>query len=487
MISIISINAFKEESLITKTHINHIKKGILFTLSIYIIYALVFSVSIFRVNEPIVNAETNQQTVDRFWSEEPSNDQVVLLDDGQQAAMARINLIEQAKDNIQIAYYTVQNGVIADAIFSSMIDAANRGVKVEILLDGIFHNLRGNMKDTVYAFTLHPNIELKYYEPLNFLKPWTWNNRLHDKLMVIDQEYAIIGGRNIADKYFIQEKNKDAVKDRDVLIMNTDRQASDISVIPQMKAYFSELWNHDFSKQASKKLSNRQELKGKNHTIQLLADREQLTIDFPDMFNQDINWDELAIPTNKISFIHNPIQRMNKEPWVLSEITNLLETAENSFIIESPYIIPTQNMLQYLDDATLSDKKGTIMTNSVMSTPNPLAYSGHIRHTHKMVDNGLSLIEYEGPDSVHGKTYIFDNRLSMIGSFNLDARSSFLSTESMVVIDSPAFADHLNKAMETRFSESNNGTEKNVNQPPFFKKLFLKILSYVTALYQHLL
>src|SRR5690625_6412128 len=100
---------------------------------------------------------------------------------------------------------------------------------------------------------------------------------------------------------------------------------------------------------------------------------------------------------------------------------------------------------------------------------NPLAYSRHIKHTNKMKNNGLDLIEYEGPDSVHGKTYIFDQRLSMIGSFNLDARSSFLSTESMVVIDSPAFADHLNDAMEIRFTGSNHTTEKMINHDHFLK------------------
>src|SRR5699024_9208084 len=229
-------------SLIKKINFTNIKKGIYMTLTIYLVYALIFSVSIFRVYEPIVNAETSEQSIDRFWGEESSGDDVVLLDDGHHAAIARINLIEQAKNSIQIAYYTVQKGVIADAIFSSIIGAADRGVEVEVLLDGIFHNLRGSMKDIVYAFTQHPNIELKYYEPLNLLTPWTWNNRLHDKLMIIDQEYAIIGGRNLADKYFIQEKSEDAVKDRDVLIMNTNQQSSDISVIHQMKTYFAALW-----------------------------------------------------------------------------------------------------------------------------------------------------------------------------------------------------------------------------------------------------
>ena len=343
------------------------------------------------------------------------------------------------------------------------------------------------MKDTVYAFALHPNIELQYYEPLNFIKPWTWNNRLHDKLIVIDQQYAIIGGRNIADKYFVEEGEKTAVKDRDVLIINSNQHSSDKSVISQMKTYFNELWTHDFSKPAIGKLSARQQQKGEKHTKQLLEEREQLVSTYPAIFDPNTNWQQQSIPTKKISFIHNPIQRMNKEPWIWSEITNILKTVESSFVAESPYVIPTKSMLKHLEDIPIPMKNGTIMTNSLTSTPNPLAYSGHVRHIDKIINNDLDLLEYRGLDSVHGKTYIFDNRLSMIGSFNLDARSSYLSTESMVVIDSPEFADQLNKRMETRFSEKVITTKKTVNNDSSIKKFFLKVLSYITVFYQHLL
>lgn len=97
-------------------------------------------------------------------------------------------------------------------------------------------------------------------------------------------------------------------------------------------------------------------------------------------------------------------------------------------------------MLYHLDHVSVPTENVTIMTNSITSTPNPLAFSGHMRQTEKLISNGFNLLEYTGPHSVHGKTYIFDNRISMIGSFNLDARSSFLSTESMIVIGSTEFA-----------------------------------------------
>ncbi|WP_256583504.1 phospholipase D-like domain-containing protein, partial [Pseudomonas sp. 2995-1] len=83
--------------------------------------------------------------------------------------------------------------------------------------------------------------------------------------------------------------------------------------------------------------------------------------------------------------------------------------------------------------------------------PNVIAFSGYTNVREKVVDFSSSVLEYQGPDSVHAKTYIFDDRLSLIGSFNLDARSSFLSTETMVVIDSEEFAKTLTDEIETRY------------------------------------
>lgn len=470
---------------------NRFKKITLIVLAIYVVYALFFAASIFRFHEPKVTASSDNHATDRFQGEETSQDCVVLLEDGSLAAIARIDLIEQAKETIQIAYYTVHSGWFADAFFGTIIEAADRGVHVQILLDGIFHNLEGKMKNTMYTFAHHPNIELKYYEPLNLLKPWTWNNRLHDKLIMIDNEYAITGGRNIGDKYFIQEDQESAVKDRDVLIINSDQLHIDNSVVSDMKTYFNELWNHQFSKYPVQKLSKRQQQKGQNQKEWLLKKLQQLTHIHPNVFNQAMNWEHLSIPTKKISFIHNPIQRLNKDPWVWTEITNVMKEAENSLTIESPYIIPTQKMMNHLNHISIPAENVTIMTNSITSTPNLLAFSGHIRHTDKIISNGFNLLEYRGTGSIHGKTYIFDDRISMIGSFNADARSSFLSTESMVVIDSTEFADHLNKVMKNRFPESlatseMNGPIKEENAS-FMKILLLKVLSYITDVYQHLL
>src|SRR5690625_3565816 len=233
-----------EVDFIRKEHLNVLKKVGLVLLIGYILYSLIFGMFIFRFHQPTVQKEQHEYVTNKIGTEENIKDQlkdrVVLLEDGTQSGMARIDLIENAQRTIDIAYYTLQKGVVTDTFLGLLLEAADRDVQVNILLDGIFHNLRGNLKDIIYSFADHPNIQLKLYEPLHIMKPWTWNNRLHDKLMIVDDQFAIIGGRNIGDKYFIQEAQKTFVEDRDVLIVS--QMLNNQSVVYDMKNYFEKLW-----------------------------------------------------------------------------------------------------------------------------------------------------------------------------------------------------------------------------------------------------
>src|SRR5690606_23645116 len=198
----------------------------------------------------------------------------VLVEDRYYSGLVRVDLIERAEETLDISYYTIHDGISTDIFLGSILEAADRGVKVRFILDGMFHHLEGNLKYVIYAFTAHPNIELKFYEPFTLLKPWTWNNRLHDKFIIADSKLAIIGGRNIGDKYFVPQNdlNIDAVYDRDVLILNTDEIKYHSSVIFQLEDYFNKVWEHEFSKYPTKKLTKRQRKKG-NKKSQYLMDK----------------------------------------------------------------------------------------------------------------------------------------------------------------------------------------------------------------------
>ena len=466
-------------------------------LIFYLMYITIFGIVIFKDKYPQVSTTYKEQhKVERFYGNETSQDRVILLEEKTFSGLARVNLIENAHESIDVAYYAIHKGYITDVFLGMILDAADRGVKVRILLDGIFHGLRFSLKDVQYALINHPNIEIKFYEPLNPLLPWTWNNRLHDKLFIIDHKYAVIGGRNIGNRYFIQEGEKSPTNDRDVLIINTNPKTKESSVLNQMEGYFNQVWDHPITKVPFNKLSSRQQKKAEKAKQQLKQSLENLRKTDKKIFNNFYDWEKMSLPTKKIAFIHNPIQRFNKEPWAWYDLTNLMKNSKKSLVIQSPYVIPTKPMLPYMDTLQIPPEKITILTNSLASSANVMAYSGHIKHINGMVKKGVNIWEYQGADSIHAKTFIFDNRLSAIGGFNMDSRSTFLNTESMVVIDSMEFTESLEQEMNQYFNKSlkvakDESYIENPNLEPgkvsWVKSFIIKGLSYITGLFQHLL
>lgn len=204
---------------------------------LYLIYTIITAVVLFYL--PVKKEKTSPTNMNHFLGTKKSTDRVLLLEDGYNSGVARIKMIQEARHSIDIAYYALGKGESTELILGALVEAADRGVHVRVLLDGISHNLRGKRSTVRYALASHPNIEFKYYEPFTLLKPWTWNNRLHDKIMIADTNISISGGRNIADKYLARTPSKYFVYDRDVVVFNEKQQKD--SIIFTMKDYINML------------------------------------------------------------------------------------------------------------------------------------------------------------------------------------------------------------------------------------------------------
>lgn len=463
----------------------------------YIIYAFLFGIVIFGLYRPSLSKTFKKNSASRFWSEKPGQDRVVLVEERYDSGLARVNLIENTEKSLDITYYTIQDGVSTDIFLGTILEAADRGVQVRFLMDGRFTNMKGNLKDVIYSFENHPNIEFKFYEPFKLLKPWTFNNRLHDKFIVSDSEKVIIGGRNIGDRYFNPDKNaRDIVNDRDVLILNTDLDNPSTSVLAETEEYFELIWNSEFTEDSISDLSDKQLEKGREKYEYLMANLDEKKATMPEVFGQSIDWLEESLATNKITLVHNPIERFKKEPWTWYELLNLAEAAEESIFIQSPYVIPTRSMRSYLDLDNIKAKESYILTNSLGSSPNLLGISGYKKYRKDIVDSGTTVYEYQGPGSIHGKSYIYDDRIAAIGSFNLDERSTHLSTETMMVIDSVEFVERLKDEIEKQVSSSlevasdysyiDNPLVEEI-QVPFLKSLMVKILTLVNYFFDFML
>jgi len=418
-----------------------------YCLICFLVFLLVGGAFVFLIHRPDGHNYAKQAEPQRFLGAGTGPDKAVIIEERAFSGISRINLIENARESIQIAYHAVHDGLASDMFYGLILEAAGRDVQVQLLFDGIFHNLYWREKATYWALVDHPNIEIRFYEPLNLLKPWTLNNRMHDKFMVIDNKYALLGGRNIGDQYFMENCQGKMIKDRDVLLYNTAPDALHESVLSAFGDYFDLLWCHSYTVEKHENVPSRQQLKARQRHQLLLDNLAVIRQQHPEYFGEKIDWEQYAYSTSKVSLITNPIQRMNKEPWILSEIAAIYTAAEDTILLQSPYIIPSRHIKSYVDSSR-TKAEVYYLTNSKASSANYFAIAGYLKHRDRLAEQATQIYEYHGPGSIHAKTYVFDMRLSVIGSFNMDARSSFLSTESMVVIDSEMFAEELAQSMK---------------------------------------
>lgn len=473
------------------------KKLIKRILLILIVYLLIGGVLIFAIPKKVSDEYIKKNNPSNFYSNEIGDDRATILDNPLESGLARLFIIENAKESLQVAYFSIEKGETPNIFLGALFDAADRGVKVDILLDGIFHGLRGSRRPILYAINNHPNMNLKFYEKFNPLMPWTLNNRMHDKYIIADNKMLIMGGRNIGDKYFAPEWYEEEVtNDRDVVVINFGEKGNN-SAVDQMSAYFKEIWDHKYSKEISFISKNLFKNKS-NETVKSMKEKAALARErYKDQFEQAKNIESIVLPTNKVTLIHNPIERFSKEPWVWYDLLQLSKNAKESVFVQSPYIVPNKKMTKnFLSADDIKEKEVTFLTNSLISTPNLPAYSGYLNYRKKLVDMGINILELQSRDSIHSKSLVIDNELVVIGSFNMDPRSAFLSTESMLVIHSPELVesfginllDYTNDSLlvDTNYKYKPNPKVEEI-EVPWAKTVIYKVFSKLVKLFDYML
>lgn len=462
------------------------------------LYLLLFGVVIFSFGKDVSQTYINTHSVERFYDEKIGPDRAIVIDSMEDAHSARIHLIENAQQSLDISYYSVEPGHSTDVFWGLLVEAADRGVKVRIILDGIANGVRSKQQDIMFMIKNHPNMELKFYELPNVWKPWTFNNRLHDKYIIADHMLAILGGRNIGDRFLASDDYEgERAYDRDVLVYHANDDSRS-SVITDLSVYFNEVYDSPYAKQSMDTLSKKEQLRGREKEQQLHTYITEERQQRHHRFRQQIDWKEITLETNKITLIRNPIHRFNKEPWVLYEVFQLLHTAKQEIVMQSPYIVPTKKMKAgFLYEDNEHDVEMKILTNSRGSTPNYPAFSVYLRYRDDIVASGAQLYEYQGNHSIHTKSYMVDDDISMIGSFNLDPRSAYLSTETMMVIHSKEVRQQIQELTDDYLEQSllvdQNGAyqtlENNIPERPvsWFKFMVLMVVGFLGKIVAFLL
>lgn len=386
---------------------------------------------------------------------EASPMRVRLVESAEDGLLTRMQLLSEAREALDISYYTVHGGESTDIILGGILQAADRGVRVRILLDGMFGKLE---RDDAAALGSHPNITLKYYNPVDLRKPERLNARLHDKYILADNRFLLLGGTNLGDIYMASGEYTGARSyDRDVLVYNTSWERSqEAGVLSDVRAYLDSLWTEPYVSEAKPgKTAGMEEERQR-----LLAAAEAYARSHDIQRKDERFYEETSFPAARITLLCGDTSPGPKAAEIGYILSKAVLEAEESVYMQSPYVILDQNLTAVLEELSQKDIGCEILTNSIAASPNPFARSAYQKDRKALGNMEFRLLEYQGPGSIHAKTYVVDRRMVMIGSFNMDPRSAYIDTELMLVIDSPELAEQVlrvQNAYRERALEVGNG------------------------------
>ena len=370
-------------------------------------------------------------------------ERTALLETNMSAWEERMRLLSQAEDRIILSTFDMREGESTRDILAVLQEKADEGVKIRILVDGVSGAVRMEGRELFYALSSHPNVEIRIYNPLNLLTPWKLMGRMHDKYVIVDEKAYLLGGRNTFDYFIGNYTDENVSYDREVLVYNTEPGNPDTS-LKELEAYFEGVWNLDICKPFHDNEALAEKKKVKEEKTFLKERYASLTAEYPELFDGSWDYEAHTYESGKITLLSNPTHPYGKEPVLFYELTELMGQARERVIFQSPYVVCNSWMYERLTE--LGDKVPDIriLLNSVENGDNFVASSDYLRHKDKVVATGIPLYEYDGGISNHGKSALIDGDLSVIGSYNLDLRSTYVDTELMLVVQS----EELNQELE---------------------------------------
>lgn len=435
--------------------------------------------------------------IDEQIQAHPSQTGVYVLDRGEDALRARAWLADHARESIDVQYFIWSTDNIGKLAAEALLRAAERGVKVRVLVDDVLIDAPDK---SLLALALHPNIDIRVYNPkhkvgtplpkrlLNIALDFRGvNQRMHDKTFIVDGRVAITGGRNMADEYFDYDP-KYNFRDRDVLLLG--------ETVTTMQTNFENFWRSRLSVPVESRFDGLGLLK-KNVRVdsdevqkiyQDLHDYAQSPENYSPRMRAELasmpaSFDRIArgIAWGQVDFIHD---RPGKNDNRLhlggggqsgEALAKLANSAEQRITIQSPYVVLSNKALALFERLIDRGVKIRISTNSLAATDNVQAFSGYRNQRARLLKMGIEIFEYR-PDpeiraklmpraslkdqppvfALHAKTMVVDGRQVYIGTYNLDPRSENLNTEVGVVIHNASVAGSVEQDIETDMRPGNS-------------------------------
>jgi cardiolipin synthase C len=394
------------------------------------------------------------------------------LSDPRDAFAARVLLAHAAERSLDVQYYIWRNDTTGNLLCEALWRAAERGVRVRLLLDD--NSTRG-LDPALAALDAHPNIEVRLFNPYanrgfrlgELITDFSrLNRRMHNKSLTADNAATIVGGRNIGDEYFGAQGHVEFA-DLDVLAVG--------AVVPEVSKAFDAYWNSESAYPAAALLPPAQpdsaaqvrnawaalqqdpKASGYLEALRTTALVQQLvagTLPF--------EWTQARVIQDDPAKVLHPPER--SELHMLPRLTAALGEPARELDLISPYFVPTKQGTAALTTLAARGVKVRVLTNSLSATDVTPVHAGYAKYREALLRGGVLLYELKPSEqrderekrdvggssdaSLHAKTFAVDRSRIYVGSFNLDPRSSRLNTEMGVVVESSRLATRLSAGLD---------------------------------------
>lgn len=446
----------------------------------------------------VENSPPSMTMVDTEIAAHPNLSGAYVLNKGAIALMTRAWLSDNAAHTIDVQYFIWSNDNIGILASEALLRAADRGVKVRVIVDDLLVDAPDK---TILALAKHPNIDIRIYNPKHSVGTPTYkrlfniatdfrsvNQRMHDKTFIVDNKVAITGGRNMAAEYFDYHHSYN-FRDRDVLLLG--------SVVNTMNTSFETFWRSHLTVSVETLYGNADLLSktvsvDKQEIQKIYTDLHQyahqasnfapevrnaiatMATLFPELAKQVI-WDH-------ISFISDTPGKNTQTTGLSgggktsSALAKLVAEANTSIVIQSPYLVMSDQAKTLFKQAIKRGVSIRIHTNSMASTDNLQAFSGYRNQRKELLKMGIAVFEFKPHPAeqlalmeasklsqkhlpvfaIHAKTMVIDAKTVYVGTFNFDPRSQNLNTEVGAIIHNPVVADEVLKSIETDMHRKNS-------------------------------
>jgi cardiolipin synthase C len=428
---------------------------------------------------------------EKYSSQMAKSTGAFVLEDGGNALITRAWCTEKADKSIDIQYFIFSFDNVGLIACDYLVKAADRGVKIRILVDDMM--VDAELED-ILTLDAHPNIEIKIYNPnvnlgknigskiKNVLTDFKGiNQRMHNKTFIVDGFLGVTGGRNIADEYFDYDHEYN-FRDRDVLLVGKG--------VKTMTSSFNLFWNNALSTPASSLKKEKTEYKKEayeklhqyacnpeNFWPQVRTQLDSFAANVDNMLNaKTFGW------VDSFEFVSdlpgkNTNSNLQGSGQSTEALIKLVQNAKKSVDIQTPYLITSNVGKELFRTAVKRGIKVRILTNSLASTDNLEAFSGYQRDRAELLKTGVEIYEFR-PDAaerfktmtgalqkkvnftpvfgLHAKTMVIDGETAVVGTFNLDPRSANLNTECIAVLKDKAIAQGILENMETDYLPENS-------------------------------